>query len=227
MKSHGKKYSASREKVEVKKYSIDDAVSLLKEIAPAKFDETVDAAFNLGIDTKQSDQTVRGTVKLPHGLGKKVTLAVITKGEKLKEALDAGADFVGTDDIIAKIEGGWLDFDYLLATPDVMGMIGKLGKILGRRGLMPSPKTGTVTFELAKAVSEFKAGKIDFKADKFGNVHLPLGKVSFPREKIKENFLAVLDIINKSKPSSSKGIYMKSVTISSTMGPGIRLEIPQ
>ncbi len=190
----------------------------MKEVAPAKFDETVEAAFRLGVDTKRADQQVRGAVVLPHGTGKTKRVLVFAKGEKAKEAEQAGADFIGEEDLVNKVSQGWLDFDVVIATPDMMGQVGKLGRILGPRGLMPNPKTGTVTFEVAKAVEEVKAGKIEYRADKAGNVHAPIGKVSFDTEKLAENFQALIDTLIKAKPAAAKGQYMKSATVSSTMG---------
>ena len=192
----------------------------MKEISTAKFDETVEAAFRLGIDTKNADQQVRGAVVLPHGTGKTKRVLVFAKGEKAKEAEAAGADFVGDEDLINKVSQGWLDFDVVVATPDMMGQVGRLGRILGPRGLMPNPKTGTVTFEVDKAVKEIKAGKIEYRADKAGNVHAAIGKVSFT-QKLRENLQVLADALMKAKPAAAKGTYMKSVTVSSTMGPGV------
>jgi large subunit ribosomal protein L1 len=221
----GKKFAEKFKLVEPGKvYSLKDSVELLKKLGVAKFDETIDLAVRLGIDTKKSDQQVRGTVSLPHGLGKKVTIAVITKGEKAKDAEDAGADFVGGEELIQKIETGWLAFDVLMATPDMMPKVGKLGKILGRRGLMPSPKNGTVTDDLKKAVKEFQAGKLEFKADKSGIIHLPIGKLSFAPNQITDNFMEVYKSLVRAKPSSSKGVYIRSITLSPTMGPGVSIE---
>jgi len=194
-------------------------------LAYVKFDETVDLAFNLGVDPRKSDQMVRGTVVLPHGTGKNVRVLVFAKGEKEKEARDAGADFVGAEDMVEKINKGWLDFDKVVATPDIMGVVGKLGKILGPRGLMPNPKLGTVTFDVAKAVREIKAGKVEYKAEKAGVVHVPIGKVSFDQQKLIDNAQAIIDSVNKSKPSTSKGKYLKKLCISSTMGPGLKVDI--
>jgi large subunit ribosomal protein L1 len=222
----GKKLIAVKEKVDTtKQYSLEEAIKILKENSFTKFDETIDLAFNLGIDPKKSDQMVRGTVVLPHGIGKKVRVLVFAKGEKEKEALDAGADYVGVEDLVEKIMGGWLEFDKAVATPDVMGVVGKLGKILGPRGLMPNPKLGTVTFDVAKAVKEIKAGKIEYKSEKGGIVHVPIGKVSFDDKKLVENALTVINSILKAKPSSSKGKYLKKITISSTMGPGLTIDL--
>lgn len=221
----GKKYDAASAKIEkTKLYSLEEAVKLVPETAPAKFDEVVDLAVRLGVDPKQSEQMVRGTVVLPNGTGKKVRVLVFAKGEKEKEAKDAGADFVGGEDLIEKVSKGWLDFDSVVATPDMMGAVGKLGKILGPRGLMPNPKIGTVTFDITKAVKEIKAGKVEFKVDKSGNVHASIGKVSFGVQKLKENLLALLDGIIKAKPSTSKGIYLRSITLATTMGPGVKID---
>lgn len=221
----GKKFNAAIGKVDSSKlYNLDDAVKLVPETTVAKFDETVDLAVRLGVDPKQPEQMVRGTVVLPNGTGKKVRVLVFAKGEKEKEAKDAGADFVGGDDLIEKVSKGWLDFDSIVATPDMMGAVGKLGKVLGPRGLMPNPKLGTVTFDVARAVKEVKAGKIEFKVDKSGNMHVPIGKVSFGVNKLKENLTALLETVVKAKPSTSKGTYLKSITISTTMGPGIKID---
>jgi len=221
----GKNYNAAIAKVDTNKfYNIDDAVKLLPETATAKFDETVDVAVRLGVDPKQSEQMVRGTVVLPNGTGKKVRVLVFAKGEKEKEAKDAGADFVGGEDLVDKISKGWLDFDAIVATPDMMGSVGKLGKVLGPRGLMPNPKLGTVTFDIARAVKDIKAGKVEFKIDKAGNVHVAFGKISFGVNKLKENFTVLLESIIKAKPSTSKGTYLRSITISTTMGPGIKID---
>ncbi len=221
----GKKIKAALEKVEPgKEYSLQEAVGLVKKMAYAKFDETVDLAFNLGVDPRKSDQMVRGTVVLPHGSGKSVRVLVFAKGEKEKEARDAGADFVGAEDLVEKITKGWLDFDKVVATPDIMGVVGKLGKVLGPRGLMPNPKLGTVTFDVGKAVREIKAGKVEYKAEKAGVVQVPIGKVSFDEQKLIENAKAIIDSVNKAKPSTSKGKYVKKLSISSTMGPGLKVD---
>ena len=221
----GKKYNAAIEKVDISKaYSLEDAVTLVPQTAAAKFDETVDLAVRLGVDTKQSDQMVRGAVVLPNGTGKKIRVLVFAKGEKEKEAKDAGADFIGGEDLIEKVSKGWLDFDTIIATPDMMGAVGKLGKILGPKGLMPNPKLGTVTFDVARAVKDAKAGKVEFKVDKGGNIHVQAGKVSFGAQKLKENLSVLLESIIKAKPSASKGIYLRNITISATMGPGIRID---
>jgi large subunit ribosomal protein L1 len=224
MPKEGKKYLAARQKVNREaKYSLDEALDLLKETAYAKFDETVEVAMRLGVDPKYPDQQVRGSVVLPHGTGRTVRVLVFAKGEKEKEALDAGADYAGSDELLAKIQGGWLDFDKAVATPDMMGAVGKIGKLLGPRGLMPNPKVGTVTFDVKKAVSDLKGGKVEFKVDKTGTLHAGIGKVSFGKEKIKENLMTFFEAIMKAKPSAAKGTYMKTVAISTTMGVGIRL----
>lgn len=221
----GKKYIAAKEKIEEgKNYQMKDAVKLLSQVKTAKFDETVDLAVRLGVDPKHPEQMVRGTVVLPNGTGKSIKVLVFAKGEKEKEAKDAGADYVGSEDILEKISKGWLEFDSAIATPDMMGAVGKIGKVLGPRGLMPNPKTGTVTFDVAKAVKDAKAGKVEFRVDKAGNVHVPFGKVSFDADKLNGNLTALLDTIIKAKPSSSKGTYLKSITISTTMGPGIKID---
>lgn len=222
----GKKIKAAQEKIEAgKEYSLEDAIKLVKETAFAKFDETVDLAINLGVDPRKSEQMVRGTVVLPHGIGKTVRVLVFAKGEKEKEALEAGADFVGAEDLVDKITKGWLDFDKSVATPDVMGLVGKLGKILGPRGLMPNPKLGTVTFDIARTVKEIKAGKVEYKTEKAGIVHVPIGKVSFDTEKLLENARTVINSIIKAKPATSKGKYLKKIAVSSTMGPGIPVDV--
>ncbi len=219
-----KKREEALKKVDpAKEYTAEEAVERIKEAAYVKFDETVDLALNLGVDPKKSDQTVRGSVLLPHGTGKKVKVLVFAKGEKEKEAIDAGADYTGGDDLIEKIKQGWLDFDKAIATPDMMGSVGKIGKILGPRGLMPNPKLGTVTFDVARAVRELKAGKAEFKAEKAGIVHVPVGKVSFSKAALLENIGAVMDSVMKAKPPTSKGTYIKRAFISSTMGVGMRL----
>ncbi|HXX54194.1 MAG TPA: 50S ribosomal protein L1 [Thermodesulfovibrionales bacterium] len=222
----GKKMDAASKKIgEGKDFSLEDAVRIVKEASYAKFDETVDMAFSLGIDPKKSDQMVRGTVALPHGVGKKVRVLVFAKGEKEKEALDAGADHVGAEELVEKIQKGWMDFDRAVATPDIMGLVGRLGKVLGPRGLMPNPKLGTVTFDVGKAVKEIKAGKVEYKTEKAGIVHVPIGKVSFDAEKLADNARVVIDAIVKAKPGTSKGKYLKKVALSSTMGPGIKVDV--
>lgn len=208
-----------------KKYSLDEAFAFIQKGATAKYDETVDAAVRLGVDAKQSNQQVRGAVVLPHGLGKKVRVLVIAKGDKDKEARDAGADHVGADDVVEKINGGWLDFDAVIATPDMMGVVGKIGKVLGPRGLMPNPKLGTVTFDVKKAIQEVKSGKAEFRTEKAGIIHVPLGKVSFGKEKLQENLKTVLETVRRLKPSTSKGIYFRGISMSSTMGPGVRIDL--
>lgn len=222
----GKNIRSAQEKIDKEKnYTLEDALNHVKEAAYAKFDETIDLTINLGIDPKKSDQMVRGAVVLPHGTGKEVRVLVFAKGEKEKEASDAGADFVGAEDLVEKITKGWLDFDKAVATPEVMSIVGRLGKILGPRGLMPNPKLGTVTFDIAKAVKEIKAGKIEYKAEKAGIVHIPIGKCSFDINKLLDNAKAVIESVVKAKPSTSKGKYLKRISISSTMGPGISIDI--
>jgi large subunit ribosomal protein L1 len=224
MATRGKKFRAAVAKVDrTREYPISDAVALVKGSAFAKFDETVDVAVNLGVDPRHADQIVRGTVVLPHGTGKSVRVLVVTQGDRVREAEAAGADFVGIE-YIQKIKDGWLDTDVIVATPDVMGQLGQLGKVLGPRGLMPNPKAGTVTMDVAKAVREIKAGKIEFRVDKTGNVHAPVGKVSFTQGQLAENVTVFMDTIVRAKPSAAKGTYIRSATISSTMGPGVRLE---
>jgi large subunit ribosomal protein L1 len=222
----GKKLRASEEKIDRNtEYSLEQAVAKVKELAYAKFDETVDLAFNLGVDPRKSDQMVRGSVVLPHGTGKSVRVLVFAKGEKEKEAREAGADHVGAEDLVEKITKGWLDFDKVVATPDIMGVVGRLGKILGPRGLMPNPKLGTVTFDVTKAVKEIKAGKVEYKTEKAGVVHVPIGKVSFDSQKLVENARAIIDSVSKAKPSTSKGRYLRKLHLSSTMGPGLRIDV--
>jgi large subunit ribosomal protein L1 len=226
MPKHGKKYKAAREKVDrLKRYLVEEGLGLVKEMASAKFDETVDMALNLGVNPKYSDQMVRGAVVLPHGTGKSVRVAVFAKGDKAKEAEDAGADIVGAEDLVEKIQGGFLDFDKTIATPDMMKIVGKLGKILGTRGLMPNPKVGTVTFDIAKAVKETKAGKAEFRVEKEGIVHVAVGKASFSAQQLKENLAALIEAVMKAKPASAKGAYLKAAAISSTMGPGVKLDV--
>lgn len=225
MATHGKRYREAVKLVEdAKLYDPDAAVTLLKQMPAAKFDETVELHVRLGIDPKQADQQVRGTVVLPHGTGKSVRLLVLTKGEKVKEAQEAGADYVGLEEYVEKIQGGWLDFDTVVATPDVMNVVGRLGRILGPRGLMPNPKAGTVTFDLTRTIREIKAGKIEYRVDRTGILHLALGKASFPAPALQENLTTLLGAIVRSKPSSSKGQYLRSVTLTTTMGPGIRID---
>ncbi|RAL23236.1 50S ribosomal protein L1 [Thermoflavimicrobium daqui] len=226
MAKHGKKYLEALGKVDSEKqYDPIEALELIKSISTAKFDETIEAAFRLGVDTKRADQQVRGAVVLPHGTGKTKRVLVFAKGEKAKEAEQAGAEFVGDEDLINKVSQGWLDFDVVVATPDMMGQVGRLGRILGPKGLMPNPKTGTVTFEVAKAVQEIKAGKIEYRADKSGNVHAAIGKVSFDVEKLAENLQVLAETLIKAKPAAAKGTYMKNCTISSTMGPGVTVNV--
>ena len=223
--ARGKRYTEAKKKVESgKRYPLKEAVEIVVGTAGAKFDETMDAAIRLGVDPKHADQMVRGSVALPHGLGKTVRVLVFAKGDKEKEALDAGADYAGSDDLVEKIKGGWLEFDRVVATPDMMGTVGKLGKILGPRGLMPNPKVGTVTFDVGKVVKELKAGKVEFRVEKAGIVHTPVGKASFGAEKLLENVTALLETIIKLKPASSKGTYLKSISLSTTMGPGVKVD---
>jgi large subunit ribosomal protein L1 len=207
-----------------KQYDLRESVGLVKKAATAKFDETIELALKLGVDPRNADQMVRGTVALPHGTGKKVRVLVFAKGEKESEAKEAGADFVGAEDLVEKVKGGFLDFDAAVATPDIMSSVGKLGRILGPRGLMPSPKSGTVTFDVKKAIKEIKAGKIEFKVDKSANIHVPVAKASFSEDQIYENVVAVFEALMKAKPAAAKGQYLRSATISSTMGPGVRLD---
>lgn len=222
---YGKKYSNSFDKLQVgKKYSVAEAFKILPELAFAKFDETVDVAVNLGVDPKHSDQMVRGAIVLPHGIGKSVRVAVLAKGDKAKEAEAAGADVVGSDDLIEKIQGGWMEFDKMVATPDMMVAVSKIGKILGPRGLMPNPKLGTVTFDVGKAVKEQKLGKIEYRTEKTGIIHCVIGKKSFGSQKLQENFNTLLATIVRAKPPTSKGTYLKNITVSTTMSPGISLD---
>jgi large subunit ribosomal protein L1 len=208
-----------------KDYSVEEAFGILKKLPNAKFDESVDLSLRLGVDPKHADQMVRGAIVLPHGIGKQVRVAVFAKGEKDKEAREAGADVVGAEDLVEKIQGGFMDFDSAIATPDLMGQVGRLGKVLGPRGLMPNPKVGTVTFDVARAVREVKAGKVEFRVDKAGNVHVPVGKKSFSEPHLIANALALLEAIVRAKPAAAKGQYLRTVTLSSTMGPGIRLDV--
>ncbi len=228
MKTSGKKFRAAAAKVDRnKRYGIDEAFKLLKEttgLRQTKYDQTVDVAINLGVDPKHADQMVRGAVVLPHGIGKTVRVAVFAKGEKQSEAKDAGADVVGEADLAKRIEEGFMDFDTVIATPDMMGVVGRLGKVLGPRGLMPNPKVGTVTADVAKAVRDAKGGKVEFRAEKAGIVHAPVGKASFAPEKLAENFNALIELVMKLKPATAKGVYLKGIAISSTMGPGIKLD---
>jgi large subunit ribosomal protein L1 len=225
MKKISPKYKAAAKEVDTSKlYTVSEALALVKKVAFAKFDETVDLAFRLGIDPRHADQMVRGAIVMPAGTGKKTTIVVITAGEKLAEAEKAGADFVGGEDLINKIAGGWMDFDRVIATPDMMGKIGKIARVLGPRGLMPNPKLGTVTTDVAKAVNEQKAGKVEYRADKNGIVHVPIGKKSFTEAQLTENFKAVCGAILRAKPASSKGTYVKSLVVSATMSPGVRID---
>lgn len=225
MPKRGKKYQEMLKLVEHgKKYFPEEAISLVKKTSLTKFDGSVDLSIKLGIDPKRSDQQVRGTVGLPGGSGKKVRIIVIAKGEKIKEAEKAGADHAGAEDLIDKISKGWTDFDVAIATPDIMSAVGKLGKMLGQKGLMPNPKTGTVTFEVGKAVTEFRAGKVEYKTDKTGVVHVPIGKVSFAEDKLTSNLKAVLEAVSKAKPSGVKGIFLKSIALSATMGPSVKVD---
>ena len=224
MRKHGKKYTAAREQVEDRAYALDEALPLVQKIKFAKFDETVALSIRLGVDPKHADQMVRGTVVLPHGLGKSKRVLVIASAAKQKEAEDAGADVVGGEELVDKIQGGWMEFDAVVATPDMMRAVGKLGKVLGPRGLMPNPKTGTVTVDIARAVKEIKAGKVEFRVDKTGIIHAPLGKTSFPAKNLIDNAKALVESVVKAKPAAAKGKYLKSVTVSSTMGPGVAID---
>ncbi len=220
-----KKYVEARKKIDrEKRYEMDEALDLLPQVAYAKFDETVELALRLGVDPRHADQMVRGSVALPNGLGKSVRVLVFAKGEKEKEAQESGADVVGAEDLIEKIQKGWMEFDKAIATPDVMGMVSKLGKILGPRGLMPNPKVGTVTFDIAKTVKEMKAGRVEFRVDKAGNLHVPVGKISFGKDKLLENLNSLLDAVIRLKPPTSKGTYVKGMAISTTMSPGIKVD---
>ena len=225
MPKHGKNYTSAAAKVDrAKLYSPKEAMELAKELAPAKFDETVEVAVRLGVDTRKADQNVRGSISLPHGTGKSVRVAVFAEGEQAREAEAAGADVVGSDDLVAQVQAGELNFDAAIATPNMMGKVGRLGKILGPRGLMPNPKLGTVTMDVAKMVGELKAGRVEYRADRYGICHVPMGKVSFDVEKLVENYGALLTELLRVKPSSAKGKYVKSVVVSTTMGPGIKID---
>lgn len=225
MAKRGKKYIEAAKKVERQRtYTLSEAADLLKETGSAKFDETADIAIKLGVDPRKADQMVRGTVLLPHGTGKEVKVLVFAKGEKEQEAKDAGADYVGADDMVEKIKDGWLGFDKAVATPDMMGVVGKIARVLGPRGLMPNPKVGTVTFDLKDTIGDLKKGKVEFKTEKGGILHVPVGKVSFDKEKLCENILALIETVNKLKPVASKGQYLKNIVVSSTMGPGIKID---
>lgn len=224
MPKKGKKYREALAKIDRGNlYEPGEALQLVKEIAPAKFDETVEVSVRLGIDTRHADQQVRGAVVLPHGTGKTRKVLVFAKGDKAQEAIEAGADYVGAEELVQKIQEGWLDFEVAVATPDMMSMVGRLGKLLGPRGLMPNPKTGTVTFDIARAVKEIKAGKIEYRADKTGIVHAPIGKVSFPMEALQENYSTLMDTLIKAKPAAARGQYIRSIAVSSTMGPGVKI----
>ncbi|MGE4344049.1 MAG: 50S ribosomal protein L1 [Geoalkalibacter sp.] len=223
----GKKQKEAKAKVDrTQVYSLEDAIGLVKGSAWAKFDETVDVVVKLGVDPRKADQMVRGAVVLPNGLGKDVRVLVFAKGEKAQEAQDAGADFVGADDLVARIQEGWFDFDTAIATPDMMGTVGKIGRLLGPRGLMPNPKVGTVTMDVGRAVSEAKSGKVEYRVEKAGIIHAPVGKVSFDAQKLQENILSLVDALVKAKPSTSKGTYLRKICLSSTMGPGINIDVP-
>ncbi|WLV24795.1 50S ribosomal protein L1 [Aciduricibacillus chroicocephali] len=226
MAKRGKKYQEASKLIDrTKSYDVNEAIELVKKTAKANFDETVEVAFRLGIDPKKADQQIRGAMVLPHGTGKTQSVLVFAKGEKAKEAEAAGADYVGDSDMINKINQGWFDFDVIVATPDMMAEVGKLGRVLGPKGLMPNPKTGTVTFEVEKAVNEIKAGKVEYRVDKSSNVHVPIGKISFEDNKLAENLLAIVDTVIKAKPQSAKGTYIKNVAIASTMGPGVKVDV--
>jgi len=224
MPRHGKNFAQAKQSIEAREYALGEAVTALKGATFAKFDESVEVALNLGIDPRHADQMVRSSVALPHGLGKTVRVLVIAQGEKVKEAEDAGADHVGGKDMVDKVADGWLDFDSVIATPDMMREVGKLGRVLGPRGLMPNPKTGTVTFDVGKAVEEIKAGKLDFRADKHGTVHAAVGKISFDEDKLNDNIRALFDAIARARPAAAKGKYVKSVFLTSTMGPSVRVD---
>ena len=224
MARHGKKFTAAEAQVEARPYKLEEAIPLIQKVKYAKFDETVDLAMRLGVDPKHADQMVRGTVVLPHGLGKSKRVLAIAGTDKQKEATDAGADYVGGDELVEKIIGGWIDFDAVVATPDMMRAVGRLGKVLGPRGLMPNPKTGTVTSNVTQAIKEIKAGKVEFRVDKTGIIHVPVGKTSFPTENLVANAHALVDSVVRAKPPAAKGKYLKSVTVSSTMGPGITVD---
>ena len=225
MAKHGKKYRAAAGKIEQRPYQLDEAMDLIKQISFAKFNETVELSMLLGVDPKHADQMVRGTTLLPHGTGQTKRVLVIAQGEKQKEAQEAGADFVGGEEMVEKIQGGWVDYDAVVATPDMMRSVGKLGKVLGPRGLMPNPKTGTVTFDVAKAIQEIKAGKVEFRVDKTAIIHVPVGKISFSAEQLKDNASAIISAVRKAKPSAAKGKYVRSIYISSTMSPSVEIDV--
>lgn len=225
MPKHGKRFNSVRDKIDSEKsYTLDEAVSLIKEGSAVKFDETVEVAAKLGVDPRHADQMVRGSVVLPNGIGKSQTVAVFAKGDKAREAQEAGADFVGAEDLAEKIQGGWMEFDRAVATPDVMGVVGKIGKILGPRGLMPNPKSGTVSFDVERMIKEIKAGKVEYRVDKAGIIHAPVGKASFEVAALAGNISALIDALLRAKPASSKGAYLRSLTVSSTMGPGVKID---
>ncbi|WP_342507163.1 50S ribosomal protein L1 [Sporosarcina sp. FSL K6-2383] len=225
MAKRGKKFTEAAKLVEqLKAYDVNEAIELAKKTSTVNFDATIEVAFRLGIDTRKNDQQIRGAVVLPNGTGKTQRVLVFAKGEKLKEAEAAGADYAGDAEYIAKIQQGWFDFDVIVATPDMMGEVGKIGRVLGPKGLMPNPKTGTVTFDVTKAIEEIKAGKVEYRADKAGIIHAPIGKVSFDNEKLVENFVTVFETVQKAKPASAKGTYMKSVNVTSTMGPAVKID---
>jgi len=226
MAKHGKKYAQAAEQINADAlHGAADAIALVKKVASAKFDETVEVAVRLGVDPKKQDQAVRGVVVMPHGTGKSKTVLVFAKGDKVKEAEAAGADYVGDQDMINKIQQGWFDFDVCVATPDMMAEVGKLGRLLGGKGLMPNPKAGTVTFDVGKAVQEIKAGKIEFRLDRAGQIHAPIGKVSFDADKLHDNFRALIDALNRAKPATSKGVFLKNIAVSSTMGPSVKVDV--
>ncbi len=226
MPALAKRYKAAAALIDkAKAYTVEEAITVMKQAPSAKFDESADLSLRLGVDPKHADQMVRGAVVLPHGIGKTVRVVVFAKGEKEREARESGADYVGAEDLVEKIQGGWMEFDATIATPDLMGQVGKLGKVLGPRGLMPNPKLGTVTFDIARAVREVKAGKVEFRVDKAGNVHVPIGKKSFPANHLVENAMALIEAIMRAKPAASKGQYLRSLTVSSTMGPGVPMDV--